>query len=116
MIANIKILSDDELNYLIDRYTFGVATVGDDVYVVVKCNGYNRMILHDAKKKFTINSPVKRITISKEAINLWLTYLSDYSLIAVQNAINSLIVTYQELELKDIKAQLDNNILKIKTN
>lgn len=114
MIGNIKVLSDSELAYLKEKYVFGKAIVEDKIYVVVKCKDYNRMVLHDSAKKFTINTPIKRITISKEAIYLWKTELFDYSLIEIQNAINSLVVTYQDLTINDIKEQIKNNNLKIK--
>lgn len=115
MIGNLKILSDDELKYLTDRYIFGTAIVDNMKYIVVKCKDYNRMVLHEITHKFTINSPIKRLTISKEAIDLWLNHFNNYSLIEVQNAINSLIVSYQDLTFDDILSQLARKTLKIKS-
>ena len=117
MIYSYKVLSDEELDYLIDRYSFGTAVVDQNTYIVVKCKDYNRMVLHDATRKFTINSPIKRLTISKEAISLWLNnYKDKYSLIEVQNALSTLIITYQDLTLDDISKQLERKTVKIKSN
>lgn len=113
MVGNTKVLSEDELSFLINKYSFGVANVDNKQYIVVKSNNYDRMVLHDSTKKFTLNTPIKKLSISPEAINLWLTELNNYSLIEVQNAINALIVTFQDITIEDIKNQLKRKNSKI---
>ena len=50
----------------------------------------------------------RRIKITKNAIDLWSEkYIDEYSLIEVQNAINTLIVTYQTVTQEHVTGQLE---------
>ena len=113
MIGNLKTLSEDELNFLVDKYDFKIATLDGLDYIVVKAKNYDRMVMHSCKKSFTLNTPIKKVSITPFAVNLWRNELKGNSLIRIQNAINSLVVTYQDISVEDIKAQLKRNDTKI---
>ena len=100
MAKNLKALTKSELDYLTEKYSFDIL----DNYIVVSCKGYDRKVLHDIDKAFSINTPVRKIQISELAIKMWReNFKANYNLLAVQNAISSLIVTYQDVSLEDVK-------------
>lgn len=114
MAKNLKALTDEELDYIRNSYQFDV----HDKYIVVMCsvNGtmYNRKTLHDIDKPFSLTTKARKITISVQAINMWLEkYKDKYSLIEVQNAINYLIITYQPLTDEEMEKQLKRKSVRI---
>ena len=115
MAKNLKALTDEELDYLRETYQFDV--MGD--YLVVSCvvNGqvYNRKTLHNKNESFNLTTKMRKITITPQAIEMWLEkYKDNYSLIEVQNAINTLIITYQPLNDEEMLNQLSRKGSKIK--
>lgn len=112
MKGNIKALTNDELKFIMDRYDFQSTEFG----VLVVTNG--RRTLHDFDKSFSLLLPLerRRIKITKKAMDLWNEkYLDKYSLIEVQNAINTLAVTFQPVadytideQLKVTRSKLNN--------
>ena len=108
---NVKILTEDELKYLKGRYDF---EVNDDV-ILVKIQNYNRVTAHPLGTTFALNTKVRKIDITPDAIRIWNKYFkASWSLFDVQNAINILIATYQVPELDDIKQQLKRGTTKVK--
>ena len=106
MAGNVRALTKNELDFLNEKYSFELL----DRYIIVSCKGLNRKVLHEIDKSFSLNSPVRKINISREAIDMWINNFKDEcSLIDVQNAINSLIVTYQDISISDIKKVLKKN-------
>lgn len=97
MSRNVKVLNDDELNYIKNIYDF--ILVND--LVVVKAKSYNRSVAHCIDKSFKLNTRVRVFTITTDAINFWIKNLK-YNLIDVQNSINKLIVTYQDVTTNNI--------------
>lgn len=112
MPGNLRSLTLDELRYFNDRYTFSYV----ENYVLVHCTVLNKRTFHDINKSFSLKSPVRKLTISKEAIEIWKdNYINEYSLIEVQNAISNLLITYQDVnknqldrELKRIRSKINN--------
>ena len=112
MTGNIKALTNDELKFVVSKYQFELF----ENYVVVCTNG--RRTLHDKTKGFSLLLPLgrRRVNISTKAIDLWTKkYVEKFSLIEVQNAINTLLVTYQnpsddnvDGQLKRSRSKLDN--------
>lgn len=112
MPGNIKALTNEELKFIVEKYHFELF----ENYVVVSTN--NRKTLHDKSTSFSLLLPLerRRIKITSRAIDLWIEkYIDKYSLIEVQNAINTLTVTYQnpneeniDGQLKRTKTKLDN--------
>lgn len=103
MAGNLKALSVDELKYFLDRYDIKLL----DDYILVTCKTLNRKTLHDLDKGFPLSTPIKKMNITKQAIELWKNdYKDSYSLIEVQNAINTLIITYQNVNDFQIREQL----------
>jgi hypothetical protein len=105
MAGNTRVLTLDELKYFNDRYTFSYM----DNYLLVHCSVLNKRTFHDMSKGFSLKSPVRKITISKDAMKIWKdNYAEEYSLIEVQNAINTLMITYQDVN----PSQLDRELKK----
>lgn len=103
MKGNIKALTNDELKFILDKYSFSLTEYG----VLVISNG--RKTLHDMDESFSLLLPLerRRIKITKSAIDLWSKkYIDKYSLIEVQNAINTLAVTFQPVAEYTIDEQL----------
>lgn len=108
--SNIKLLTKDERKYFKDNYHFSIK----DDFILVKFNDYGRVVAHPIYEDFNISSKVRKIKISKEAIALWMNNFqnTDFSVIDVQNAMNSLLISYQATDFEDVKAQL--NLIKSK--
>ena len=86
---NIKLLTDRQLTELNEKYNFSID--GDNVVVDIK--NYNRHTKHPITDSFFINSKIRKITLSPEAISIWIELTQDrlrYTLFDVQNAINKL--------------------------
>ena len=110
MTGNTKALTNDELKYILGKYQFNL--VGD--YILVLANG--RKTLHDKTKGFSLLLPLerRRVKIGTDAIDLWINkFMEKYSLIEVQNAINTLIVTYQKPTNQNVEGQLERTRSKL---
>lgn len=103
--SNIKLLTKDERKFFNDNYIFDLK---DDV-IIVKVKKFGRIVAHSINENFSINSTIRKITITTEAIDLWIKNFikTKHSLIDVQNAVNALKISYQTLEYDDVKNQLD---------
>lgn len=104
---NIRLLSKDELNEFINRYSFEIT----EKYIIVKVNGFNRPTLQHKNEMFSISCKGRYLNITPESIKLWENNFKEYSLIEVQQAINKLYLMYQEtVNVKDIKKILNNEV------
>ena len=102
---NVKIITKSELEYLNSRYDFEVSGNA----ILVKIKNYNRVTMHPLGKSFSLNTKVRKVTITPDAVNVWQTHFkSKFSLFDVQNAINVLIATYQLPSPEEILIQLTN--------
>lgn len=112
MAGNVRALTINELEYFLNRF---VIELKND-YIVVMTKSLNRKVIHDSNVGFQLSTDLRKINITKKAIDLWIKkYIDKYSLIEVQNAINTLIVTSQNVtekaiysQLKKIKSKLNN--------
>lgn len=117
MAKNLRALTDEELDFIDSNYKFETLEGTDGKkYIIVSFNGYDRRVLHDFDKPFLINTSVRKVNISTDAINYWYDVFKDkYSLIEVQNAINVLIVLYQPVNEEEILKQLERRTSKVTT-
>jgi len=117
MAKNLRALTDEELNFIDNNYKFEtLEDKNNKRYIIVSFNGYDRRVLHDFDKPFLINTSVRKVNISTDAINYWYNDFKDnYSLIEVQNAINVLIVLYQPVNKEEIEKQLKRRTSKVTT-
>lgn len=103
---NIRILNDVELHTLNSKYSFKY----EGGVILVSTSNYSKITAHTLDKKFYLNTKIGKMTITVEAIKQWVENFKDkYSLIDVQNAINTLIVTYQQHTTSEIEAQIKSN-------
>lgn len=113
---HIKLLSIGQLEKLDAKYYFEL----DGDSIVVGLHDYDRFTLHPKDKPFHINSrsDVKRkICFNMFAINLWIKCYEqklEYSLFAVQQAVNVLTVTYQPVTEENVMRLLKQPLVKIK--
>lgn len=105
---NIKLLTKKELSNLKNLYYF---KLDDSKQNILVGNNYMRRITpHPINKGFGLNSKVRVIKISKEAISIWMG-LKEYNLFEIQQAINILKMLFQEIDTTSVKKLLDKNIL-----
>lgn len=111
MAKNLRALTNEELEYIVNNYIFTL----QGEYIVVQRKNYGLKTLHPIDKPFSISTKMRRVTISKQAIDLWVTQFKQvYSLIEVQAAINRLTVTFQDLSTVEIAKQLKTSRDEIK--
>ncbi len=106
---NIKLLTQKELSNLKDLYYFKLDEAGQNV--LVGNNYFKRITPHPVDEGFGLNSKVRVIKISKEAIQIWIDLNEEYNLFDIQQAINILKIMFQEIDAASIKELLDKNIL-----
>lgn len=100
---NIHVLSDYDLQCFNEKYLF---TFKDDV-VLVSTKDYNRITAHALDSKFYLSTSKCKITITADAMKLWVANFKDnYTLVDVQNAINLFLITYQKPTVTDIASHL----------
>lgn len=102
--SNIKLLTKDERQFFHDNYSFEL----QGNFILVKFKNYGRVVAHPINKQFSIVSKVRKITISVEAITLWIEKFKDskYTVVDIQNAMNALIIGYQPTAYDEVKNQL----------
>lgn len=103
MMNNIKLLTDEELAYLNDKYTFDLDLFGN---VVVGNRHYNRQTVHDANETFSLNTKVKKISFNPKIIELWKKLIlegTDCSLFDVKQAVTKLYISYQEITKQNVE-------------
>lgn len=106
MMNNLRLLTDKELEYLNDKYTFALDRFGN---VVVGNKYYNRKTVHDATKTFSLNTKVKRISFNPMIISLWKELNeegTDCTLFDVKQAITKLYIMYQELSKQNVEKSI----------
>lgn len=101
----IRLLTYDELKFFNDTYSFELV----DNFIFVKVKNFNRTTSHPIDKSFSLRmTSSRRLTISVEAIHMWIEKFKDskYSIVDIQNAMNALIISYQQLRYEDVMSQL----------
>ena len=103
--CNIKLMTKSELKLLNDIYTFKYIDGG----ILATTKNYNRKVIHDIDKKFLINSKIRNIYITPQAMKMWVDNFqnSEYTLLDIQNAINSLIISYQNIDKSELIKELN---------
>lgn len=106
---NLKLLTLDQLNELKSIYYFELDKLNKNILV---CNtNYNRKTPHSINNHFTLNSKVRVIRVSKEAIKIWIELEQKYNLFDIQEVICILVFMLQEIDTTLVKKLLDKNIL-----
>lgn len=102
--SNIKLLSKEERQFFHNNYSFEL----QGNFILVKFRNYGRVVAHSIDKQFSIVSKVRKITISTEAIKLWIDKFRNtpYTIVDIQNAMNALIIGYQPTAYDEVKNQL----------
>lgn len=110
---NTKLLTPRQLDELINKYDFVYDSNADSV--LVECKNYQRITAHPANEKFFINSKIRKVTFTTDALDLWKKYFLNHNLFEVQNVVNSLYLTYQPITRASVEKGLNDSIFKIKT-
>lgn len=102
--GNLKALTFEELQYIKNNYEFDLR----DEYIYVVKKGYNRITAHKIGEPFALSTKLRKINIHPKAVNLWIESYKDkgYSLIEIQNVLNTLVVTYQDITTENVEAKL----------
>lgn len=109
---NIKLLTPAQLDKLNEKYVFEV----DENDIVVRLRHYNRVTKHPKDKAFHINSKIRKVSFSLDAIEIWLSIREthkNYSLFDVQQAVNTAYITYRPIEVTNVLNILKNPTFKI---
>ena len=101
-MAYIKLLSDDEIDYLNKKYKIEIT----DDYLTVRTFNFNRTTFHklndNVRLKFESNDCQRSMIITPRAIQLWKNNFQTHSLVDVQNVINTLAVLSQDITVENI--------------
>lgn len=107
---NIKLLTERQRLALKEKYYFEY----EPGYVVVKLHDYGRSTKHPDDRPFHINSTIRKLIFSVDAINIWKQLYDDEktrtSLIDIQHAVNSLSVMYQPVNLDTVKKFMKDSV------
>lgn len=100
---NVKLMTTVELNELKEKYSFELNNSNN---ILVKTKTNSRLTYHNINKPFRINIIGKRVVVfSKDAIDIWkdLYEKYNYSLLDVQNAVNKLYISFQEINKENVQ-------------
>ena len=107
---NIKLLTDSELNHLQEIYD--IECIKDKDLILVRAG--NKVTAHKLSEPFSLNvKTFRRITFSKEMIDIWLSLNSksiDISLFKVHQLCAQLLITYQEINEENVAELLKKSI------
>lgn len=109
---NVKLLTPAQLTALKERYSFSYDKENDKV--IVSIIGYNRSTVHNGNETFHINAKFRRVTISAEMIEIWKQLSFEFNLLDVQQAINTLYISYQEVTVDSVKKMIEQKKLRLK--
>lgn len=110
---NIKLLTEKEKDELNNKFVFTC----DENFVYVSTVGYSRVTAHDISKSFHINSKIRKINFSVEAISIWRDLYQSkkaYTLVDIQNSVNTLKLLFQEVNVDTVHELLKRRHAKIK--
>ena len=112
MRNNVKLLTERQLEKFNEKYQFAL---DEDDNIVATLSNYGRVTKHDSKKGFSINSDIRKITFSTEAIEFWkeLKKETNYSLVDVQQAYNILTLSYEIPTIDSIKCLIKSGRIKL---
>ena len=103
---NIRLLNRFEIEQFIERYSFEPS----ESFVIVRVSGFNRPTLQNKFEKFSLYCKGRYLNITPEAINLWENHFRDRNLIEVQQAVNTLVLMYQQIDVRDVEKILNKEI------
>ena len=109
---NVKLLTNEQLSTLKKEYSFTL----ENNKIFVKTTSLNRIVCHDATKSFHINTKLRKISFTLLAINIWKELYNEYvvNLIDVQQAVNTLQITFQTIDKDSVIKILAGQNIKIK--
>ena len=108
MKGHYNVLTQDQLYFFNQRFVFKQVDDG----ILVSTTGYNRTVFHGFSESFQAIGKIgdRKITfkITPKAIELWRNpeIAKNNSLIDIQNTINKIIVSSQQITDQDILANL----------
>lgn len=102
--SHLKLLTKEELKYFNDTYSFKIIDEG----ILTTTKNYNRVVVHDIDKDFLINTKIRNVKITSQAMKMWINYFKNtkYTLFDIQNAINALIISYQDIDSEEVMNEL----------
>lgn len=110
-MSYIKILSDEDLEYLNKKYEINVK----DDYLTIRTAHHNRLLFHTLDEKIRIRYGDKTMMLTPIAVKYWKDNFTNFTLIDVQNAINTLSVLAQDISIETIENLLKRRHSKIIT-
>ncbi len=112
---NVKLISTDDLTAMKEKYEFELDSSGKSI--LVRTNTTSRLTYHNSDEPFRINIVGKRVVVfSVDAINIWkeLYPKYNYSLLEIQNVVNKLYITFQEITTENVLKLLSEEDTKTK--
>ena len=102
---NIKLLTNSQLVSLCDKYIFRI----ENDKISVETVNYARKTFHDIDKPFHINSNIRKVSFSVEAIKIWKELYErgeKFNLFEVQHVVNKIELMYQKADLNSVYKML----------
>lgn len=105
---NIKILTDEQLTILTNKYRFALDEQTSKI--LVRTAGYSKVTCHLSTEPFSINakSLKRKVCFSLNAIEIWKNLKNRYSLFQIQDSVNRLTLMYQNINEETVLAQIKN--------
>lgn len=107
---NVKLLTQEDFELLNSKFEITI----EDNKIVVKNKTMKKNTYHDIDKPFHINAKkIRKICFTMDAINIWKELYKEFTLFQIQSCVNRLILTYQQVNIKNVKEILTKYNLKI---
>ena len=115
-MSNIKVLSDRDVQTLEDK--FDIVANEELNLLLVSLKKYNKTTAHKLDETVSLNVlGLRRITFSPKMIKLWIEMIKDgnnISLFKVHQLVATLLSTYQDVTLENLKTLVTKNTTRIK--
>lgn len=101
---NLSLLTKTQFEEISKKYTFRAEYDN----IVVYCNG--KITTHPIKDGFSINTPWKRISFTKEMLEYWKELEYEYDLLEIKQAYTILKIMYQPITRQSLTNILQTSL------
>lgn len=111
---NVRLMTKEEMSFLKNKYWFNII---DDNTMAVCTKIRHRQTLHSFNESFVINvKKLRTIRFSVEALLIWKELYNgrEPNLLDVQQAVNKLAITFQDITINNVNKLLSGKDIKLK--
>lgn len=110
---NVRLLTDQEMEFVKNKYNFILI---DDKSMMVRSKIRHRETIHELNRSFVINiKKLRTVRFSVDAMEIWKELKESLkpNLLDVQQAVNKLVITFQDINTNNVCKILSGKDIKL---